>query len=210
MRNEYRRQGTHTLNYGLSLVGDPSVTSVFGTASGWEGEGSGHPGPRTTAAVLTLEGGAQALWTTGPVSPRSGNPAVVHEHVRCGAWFERGRVEWQQFGAWEMLRHGQLERGRVFTTPDAFGANWIEEQAAFHRAMFAWLEHDDQPPEPTCGARCTNGPWCWRFTRARWNGGSSTSRPSIPRMTLPTGPPDIVRRDMKGGQTRGAARIGTD
>ena len=41
-------QGTHTLNYGLSLVGDPDVTAVFGNACGWDAHDTGHPAPETT------------------------------------------------------------------------------------------------------------------------------------------------------------------
>ena len=38
-----------------------------------------------------------------------------------------------------------MQSGRCFTTGDAFRENWIWEQAAFHKAMFAWLEDDAKP-----------------------------------------------------------------
>ena len=76
---------------------------------------------------------------------RCGNPAAIHEHVRVGAHFEKGRVEWQQFGAWEIVRGARRESGRCFTTEKAFGENWTWEQAEFHKAMFAWLEDDTRP-----------------------------------------------------------------
>ena len=80
-------QGTHTLNYGLSLVGDRAVTEVFGSACGWDARDVGHPAPQTTVAQLTLDGGIRALWTSGPASPLCGNPATTWEHVRAGAAF---------------------------------------------------------------------------------------------------------------------------
>ena len=135
-------QGTHTLNYGLSLLGDPDVTEVFGNACGWDTHDTNHPAPETTVAQLTLANGVKALWTSGPVSPRCGNPATIHEHVRVGAHFENGRVEWQQFGKWEIVSGARKESGRCFTTEKAFGENWTWEQAEFHKAMFAWLEDD--------------------------------------------------------------------
>lgn len=138
-------QGTHTLNYGLSLVGDPAVTEVFGSACGWDARDVGHPAPHTTVAQLTLANGIKALWTSGRASPRCGNPSTIHEHVRAGAHFENGRVEWQQFGKWEIVRGSSVESGRCFTNTETFGENWIWEQAEFHKAMFAWLEDDAKP-----------------------------------------------------------------
>ena len=144
-------QGTHTLNYGLSLIGDPDVTAVFGNACGWDIRDTSHPAPETTVACLTLAGGVQALWTTGRVSPRCGDPNTAHQHVRAGACCEHGRVEWQQFGRWEVVRDGRVEAGRCYTDGQQFAANWIQEQAAFHRAMFDWLEDDSRPAGTNLG-----------------------------------------------------------
>ncbi len=65
-------QGTHTLNYGMSLVGDVSVVRVFGNAYGWDAKDPGHPGPATTEAYLTFANGVRGLWTSGHTSPRCG------------------------------------------------------------------------------------------------------------------------------------------
>jgi len=133
-------QGTHTQNYGLSLVGDLPVVSVFGNARGWDMRDTVHPAPETTVACLTLEGGLQALWTTGTVSVRCGNAETVHQHVRAGACFENGRIEWQQFGKWQIVCNGDVQSGLCYESPEQFSENWIAEQADFHRAMFTWLE----------------------------------------------------------------------
>ncbi len=133
-------QGTHTLNYGLSLVGDPAVTEVFGNAWGWDVHDTGHPAPQATVAQLTLETGIKALWTSGPVSTRCGDPNTTWQHVRAGAYCENGRIEWQQFGKWEIVAKGEVQSGRCYTDAAQFGVNWIVEQTAFHKAMFQWLE----------------------------------------------------------------------
>lgn len=53
-------QGTHTLNYGRSLIGDPMVVRVFGQISGWDSEDSGHPAPLCSKLCLisTTDAGA--------------------------------------------------------------------------------------------------------------------------------------------------------
>jgi len=133
-------QGTHTLNYGLSLAGDRRVARVFGNACGWDTADTTHPGPETTVASLELEGGLRALWTSGPFSPRCGNPDTTHEHVRAAAFCENGRVEWQQFGIWEIVRPGGAEHGSCNESPEHWARIWSGEQADFHRAMFRWRE----------------------------------------------------------------------
>jgi len=138
-------QGTHTLNYGLSLNDDSPITHVFGAAAGDKEMASRHPSPDATSGSLTCENGVRAMWVSGPPAPRCGNPETVHEHVRAAAYCENGRVEWQQFGKWEIVGPGGTEGGLCREDPEQFAANWLFEQAEFHRAMFTWLEDDTRP-----------------------------------------------------------------
>jgi predicted dehydrogenase len=137
-------QGTHALHYVNALGGDRPVAEVFGAVAGWEGHDLSHPGPESTLGRLTFDNGLRMFWNTGPTAPRVGDPATTWQHVRVAAYAERGRVLWEEFGRWEIVGPGRHEQGH-------FGdmATWSRQnaaaQAAFHRAMFNWLEHDDQP-----------------------------------------------------------------
>ena len=138
-------QGTHVLNYGFSLNDESPVVEVFGTASGTEEMNSVHPGPDTTVGYLKYQNGARALWTSGHISPKTGDPSTTYQHVRLAAYAEKGRVLWEEFGNWEIVSPDGNESGN-------FGGkdNWMESnlraQAAFHNAMFEWIEDDDKIP----------------------------------------------------------------
>jgi predicted dehydrogenase len=136
-------QGTHTLNYGRSLIGDCKVSNVFASASGWSNDHF-HPAPATTQAYLTFENGCRALWTSGPVSPRSGDPATVWQHVRVAAYAERGRVNYEEFGRWEIVG-GSCEESGDFGGMETWRANNDLAQARFHAAMFRWHETGEEP-----------------------------------------------------------------
>jgi len=138
-------QGTHTLNYGRSLVGDPLVTRVFGAASGWEESDAGHPGPATTEAYVTFANGVRGVWTTGDISPRCGDPGTVWQHVRVAAYAEQGRIAYQEFGAWEIVEPARAEQGD-FGGMETWGHNAVLAQAAFHQAMFDWLAGEGRAP----------------------------------------------------------------
>lgn len=132
-------QGTHTLDYGMSLVGDSPVVRVFGNACGWSSSDPMHPGADTTEAYISFANGARGLWTSGPVSPRCGKPDVIWEHVRIAAYAQRGQVLFEEFGRWEIVAEGRTEGGD-------FGGyqTWAQRneaaQTSFHQAMFAWHE----------------------------------------------------------------------
>jgi predicted dehydrogenase len=138
-------QGTHILNYGMSLNGDSPVASVFGAASGGLQMGTGHPGPDGTMGYLTFENGVRALWSNGPNAPRCGNPEASWQHVRVAAYLERGSVEWEEFGTWTVVSTDGEESGD-FGGMDTWMENNIKAQAAFHRSMFDWLEDDHKIP----------------------------------------------------------------
>lgn len=143
-------QGTHILNYALSLNGDSRVVQVLGTASGHSDEDPGHPGPDTTVAHLLFENGVRGLWTTGYTAPRCGDPGVFWQHVRVAAYADCGRVEWQEFGKWEIVGKGHEERGD-FGGMETWAANNLASQVAFHRALLDWVEDEACVPGTALG-----------------------------------------------------------
>lgn len=138
-------QGTHTLNYGMSLNGDAPVTRVFANASGWDTADLVHPGPKTTEAYLTFANGARGLWVSGAAAPRCGDPNTVWQHVRVAAYAGRGRVVYEEFGAWEIVAADGAERGS-FGSMEAWARNNRLAQAAFHQAMFDWRQDAARAP----------------------------------------------------------------
>ena len=138
-------QGTHTLNYGMSLVGDVPVARVFGNAHGWDAADPGHPSPATTEAYLTFADGGRGLWTSGFTSPRCGDPQTTWQHVRVAAYADNGRVLYEEFGKWEIVGPDGEESGD-FGGMDTWRANNLLAQAGFHRAMFDWLEDERRAP----------------------------------------------------------------
>lgn len=138
-------QGTHTLNYGRSLIGDPWVTRVAGNVYGWDASDPGHPAPAMSEAYLTFENGVRGLWTSGAISPRTGDPATVWQHVRAAAYADRGRVNFEEFGKWEIAAPDGTESGD-FGGMDTWSRNNLLAQTGFHQAMFAWLKDSTQEP----------------------------------------------------------------
>jgi len=138
-------QGTHTLNYGMSLNRDIPVSRVFGNAAGWDRNDKGHPAPSTSEAMLTFANGVRALWTSGSVSPRTGRADAFWEHVRIAAYAEKGRVNYEEFGKWEIISATSSESGN-FGGPDEWRRNNLAAQSEFHKAMFLWLEDDSKIP----------------------------------------------------------------
>jgi predicted dehydrogenase len=138
-------QGTHTLNYGRALIGDPWVVQVAGNAFGWDASDVGHPAPAMSAAYLTFANGVRGLWTSGAISPRTGDPGTVWQHVRAAAYADRGRVNYEEFGKWGIIGPDGTESGD-YGGMDTWARNNLVAQTQFHKAMFAWLEDDTQVP----------------------------------------------------------------
>ncbi len=80
----------------------------------------------------------------GPTAPRCGKPDISWQHVRIGAYAERGRVEWQEFGKWEIVGPDGVQSG-TFGDMDTWMARNIAAQAAFHEAMLTWIENPAKP-----------------------------------------------------------------
>ncbi|MHC5034485.1 MAG: Gfo/Idh/MocA family protein [Planctomycetota bacterium] len=138
-------QGTHILNYGMSLNRDARVARVVGAAGGDSEMDGSHPAPDATFGYLTFENGVRALYVTGPTAPRCGQPDTAWQHVRVAAFADHGRVCWEEFGKWEIVCPDGVECGD-FGGMDEWARNNLLAQAAFHRAMFDWLADDDKIP----------------------------------------------------------------
>ena len=138
-------QGTHILNYGRYLNRDRYVTSVFGAAAGNKEMHEVHPGPETTAGYLIFDNGVRAFWNTGPTAPRCGDPKTFWKHVRVAAYADRGRVNWEEFGRWEIVSPRGTKTGS-FGGMKTWEKNNIISQVDFHRAMFDWLKNPRKAP----------------------------------------------------------------
>jgi len=157
-------QGTHVLDYGMSLNGDSPVTHVFGTASGTKGLDRYHPAPDSTSGYLVFENGARASWTNGPLAPRFGDPDTDWQHVRAAAYADRGRAEWREFGEWTIV--GRTPARRPPSTSRCSTGSRMPRRSRV----------------PTLRSLCTSGRPCWRYTRAP----SSARRLKSRHSTRPT------------------------
>jgi predicted dehydrogenase len=138
-------QGTHILNYGRSLIGDPQVSSVVGNVFGWDRSDTQHPAPEAASAYLTFENGVRASWVLGPIAPRVGDPETTWQHVRAAAYADLGRVNYEEFGEWAIVTGGERESGS-YGGMDAWRQNNLAAQSAFHRQMLTWGQDEGQVP----------------------------------------------------------------
>lgn len=138
-------QGTHTLNYGMLLNSDSPVKTVFGSAQGWDHEDKQHPAPLATEAMLTFENGVRAIWTSGHISPRAGDPATSWQHVRVAAYAQRGRVNYEEFGGWQIVEGASIEAGD-YGGFDAWQKNNADSQMRLQQAMLDWLAAPEKIP----------------------------------------------------------------
>jgi predicted dehydrogenase len=138
-------QGTHTLNYGRSLIGDPTVTLVTGNAFGWDLGDPAHPAPESTEAYLLFENGVRGLWTLGPISPRVGDPVTTWQHVRVAVYADRGRALYEEFGQWEIISP-EGSKGGSYGGMETWERNNLLAQVEFHKALIAWGKDDAKEP----------------------------------------------------------------
>jgi predicted dehydrogenase len=143
-------QGTHTLNYGRALLGDPLVTEVSGNAFGWDMGDLSHPAPAATVAHLAFANGVRGSWVLGPIARRIGDPATTWQHVRVAAYAERGRVNYEEFGQWEIISPEGVESGD-HGGMETWAHNNLLAQADFHRAVLAWGNQPPPRPSPNVG-----------------------------------------------------------
>jgi predicted dehydrogenase len=134
-------QGTHMLDYAMSLNEDARVLRVFGAASGADGMRGVHPAPDTSVAQVLFANGVYGLWNNGLTAPRAGDESTVWQHCQVAAYAERGHSLWEEFGRWEVVSPDGVEEGRIADMQDWEAGNHAA-QAALTNAMFDWLEDD--------------------------------------------------------------------
>ena len=137
-------QGTHLLDYAMSLNADSPVTRVFGAASGGTQMDSPHPGPDNTVAQLDFANGVRALWSTGLASPQAIDDATPWKHVRIAAYAERGRTLYEEFGRWQIVSPDGIESGEAGDM-QAWADGNLAAQAGLVNAMLDWIENDARP-----------------------------------------------------------------
>lgn len=138
-------QGTHILNYGMSFNNDSPVVRVFGAAADYTEADPHHPAPDSTVGYLTFENGVRAFWNNGPTAPICGDPEVFWQHVRVAAYADKGRVNYEEFGQWEIVAPDGVESGH-FGNMDTWMENNLLAQAGLYRALFDWLKDDQKLP----------------------------------------------------------------
>lgn len=137
-------QGTHMLDYAMSLNEDSPVVRVFGAASGAEKMVGYHPGPDTTVGQVVFANGVYGMWNNGYTAPTAGDGDTVWQHCRVAAYAERGHVLWEEFRNWEIALPEGVERAYQGDSDHWMAGNHAA-QAALTEAMFDWIEDDDRP-----------------------------------------------------------------
>ncbi len=139
-------QGTHVLNYGRALANDSLVRRVQGSVSQWDEMDTGHPAPESSSSHLEFENGVRALWTSGGLAPKVGDPKTLWQHVRCEGYAEQGSVTWEEFGKFH-VRGGEvgLRCEGTFQDKEGYDQKKILAQKGFHQAMFDWFEGGQEP-----------------------------------------------------------------
>jgi predicted dehydrogenase len=137
-------QGTHMLDYAMSLNEDALAVRVFGAASGAEEMVGYHPGPDTTVGQVLFANGVYGMWNNGYTAPVIGDPTTNWQHCRVAAYGERGHVLWEEFGKWEILSSDGVRDGYQGDRDEWMRGNHAA-QAALVEAIFDWMEDDDKP-----------------------------------------------------------------
>ena len=137
-------QGTHMLDYAMSLNEDSRAVRVFGAASGDKEMVGHHPGPDTSVGQVLFANGVYGIWNNGHTAPMAGDENMVYQHCRVAAYAERGHVLWEEFRNWEVVSTEGVETGFQGSQEDWNNGNHAA-QAALTNAMFDWIENDDRP-----------------------------------------------------------------
>ena len=138
-------QGTHIIDWAMSLNNDSPIVRVFGTASGVELLDSDYPAPDTTSCQVLFENGVYGFWNTGFTSPRVMDDDTTYRHCHVAAYGETGHVLFEEFAGWQIVSTEKVENHQ--TTPDESRQNNDLAQAGLTQAMFDWIEDDESPVE---------------------------------------------------------------
>ena len=138
-------QGTHILNYVLSLNNDSPVKMVFGNSSYMSNSDPTHPAPDHTEGYLIFENGVRALWNAGPTAPMIGDPSTTYKHCRMAAYASKGRVLYEEFGKWEIVSDEGTEQGHVGDRQSWIDTNLVA-QSKLTQACLDWMRDDSRVP----------------------------------------------------------------
>jgi predicted dehydrogenase len=139
-------QGTHIIDWAMSLNYDLWVRRVFGGVSGaGTMEGYPYPAPDATVAQVVFTNGVNGVWTTGLAAPNAVDDDAIYRHCRVAAHAEKGRVLFEEFGKWEIVSPDGSQGGH--SAPETWAKNNDIAQAGLTNAMFDWLEDDTKPVE---------------------------------------------------------------
>ena len=136
-------QGTHIIDWAMSLNNDSPIVRVFGTVSGVASLESTYPAPDASSCQVLFENGVYGFWNTGFTSPRIVDDEAIYKHCRVAAYGENGHVLFEEFGGWEIFSKEKMKNHR--TSPDEWRENNDLSQARLTEAMFDWIEDDDRP-----------------------------------------------------------------
>ena len=136
-------QGTHIIDWAMSLNEDQPAVRVFGCASGTEGMETLHPAPDATVGQVLFANGVSGLWVNGLTTPRVSDDGPTYAHCRVAAHAEWGRTLYEEFGKWEIASAKGIESGAP-TSEEIVESNH-QAQANLTEAMFDWLEDDHKP-----------------------------------------------------------------
>lgn len=138
-------QGTHIIDWAMSLNDDSPIVRVFGTVSGAESLDSPYPAPDASSCQVVFENGVYGFWNTGFTAPRIMDDDTIYKHCRVAAYCERGHVLFEEFCGWEIFSKAGTKIHQ--TTPDEWRENNDLAQARLTEAMFDWIEDDANPVE---------------------------------------------------------------
>lgn len=139
-RMNISNQGTHILDYMMSLNSDSPVVRVFGNVSGVDRIDRHHPAPESTMGMLTFENGVRATWNTGIAAPYVLDDEAIYKHCREAVYAERGRILFEEFNRWEIISSDGLESGH--NSPEVWSDLNDRSQAALVDSLAAWLDND--------------------------------------------------------------------
>ena len=180
-------QGTHIIDWAMSLNADAPIIQVFGNASGAAAFNSTYPGPDTTTCQVVFENGVHGQWTTGSASRRVSEDPGIYKHCRIAAYGNEGIAFFEEFGDWGVETRKMSEYSMLISEAER-AENNDRAQAGLINAMFDWLE-DDAKPVGT------------RLTRAlhQWNAvlGIYASALSHEPVDIPFDPPDNLCEELK-------------
>lgn len=180
-------QGTHIIDWAMSLNADAPILQVFGNANGAAAFNSTYPGPDTTACQVVFENGVHGQWTTGSASRRVSEDPGIYKHCRVAAYGNEGIAFFEEFGDWGVETRKMSEYSMLISEAER-AKNSDRAQAGLINAMFDWLE-DDAKPVGTHLSRALH----------QWNAvlGIYASALSHEPVDIPFDPPDNLCEELK-------------